>query len=211
VQKLDVGFVAPRYQNLLLPADKIREYRVADQHITPYGEWLNWDGYHLGHKGQRRYFLFLYEDLWEVTLDTVFPLTWRDSDGYHQCAWYTAETNLGSVPPPFDRIVSRASRPRSFIFHDFFCETLGSFHSDTFEGPYRFKRFGGSSYDRRKIADRKLSNMFGAEAYVQGSQTAGKILRHPVYGGVRIGALWQKDPVTPEEYSCVKQQIVVCS
>lgn len=152
------------------------------------GEWLNREdgvGYDLRQIRVERRWFRPPRSIYEFTLNPIHPLTWRTEDGYYQCDRHQEETDLGSIPPPIDRIWTRDQFLAAFCMHDQACRHGGLWHSLAAEEGPNGEIVGVFEFVEmpRSRIDQFIYRWVEAEPDLGGDRA-----KLPIYCGVRIGA-----------------------
>lgn len=147
-----------------------------------YGAFLNPQGYNLRKIRDDRYFYFFSKAIYEFTLDTQAPLTFRMPDGVRiQPDRHLAETDMGSIPKVAQLFIPKDRFLLGFLFHD-----SGYKHHGLYFCQPREDRFEFRACSQWEI-DHLLWRMIGAD---KGNAAQ----RQSVYRAVRTfgGSAWRK-------------------
>lgn len=141
------------------------------------------DGYEISRKSQS-FFLWIFpcRPMYHVKMNRRNPLYYIDDDGRKLTTRREYDSDLASIPPPFDRVWSPTEFELTGLLHDDACHN---------EGLYEIRKDGRENFIHitRKQADALIERMARDECELLGLGKSFRwVTKHFIYAGVRIGA-----------------------
>ena len=133
-----------------------------------------------------QFFLWIFPKppIYNVKMDALRPLYFLDRKGRRLTPRRKYESDLASIPPPFDRVWSPSEFRLSGIIHDDCCKN-GGLYQILDDGNQVFVSM------TRKEADELIEDMAQVECNLLGKGNFYQwITKHCIYFGVRIGAFF---------------------